>query len=744
MNAEKYLNNFDVNAIYKKILEKNKISSMEDNYSRHFTELKKKFQSLIPTLAKKQYFNEMPSFNEDLLLDVIILNTPFVPVEKRANFKVFLEKKTFSSFKNYIKEYIFPYQDSDKDKLENNGILIIKVESIELSSKIATALNGTEITKGRKLIALTYPDFEKISNMQDNNLGEHQNEIKQVENWEKNNFEEMMFIESKDTITVGKIHFLKKTFEKKYTIKNSKYINEVKWSPQGKYLVVSKDDQIIFYGGDSNKPLNELNIHSHYYNISNDENYIITFNGYKNNSFKTEEEKKDEKKEEKKEENKEEKKEELTSLENVFIRDMINDRIIRSFNIEKTEKFSDFIWSPDSKYLGRIKDEKLMIYELPSMKMIKDKQDKRVPIKDNVTSFSWFPNSNIVISISEKYDANKKKLLTTTMDFIEIPSRNTYPRSSLANAGIVDLIWHKNNHTLAILSKDFNQNKYSLRLFDFNTKDKTYLSSNIKLPEGTKEKPLLDMKVAWMEDTLFVIPTLKESTVKSISVFPFNLKKKNLELEQWPLENSFVNLKHSDFIPSSNGITFLLSCLDKNNTNNYGKSDLYVIHNGKISHCRAMDFGSSLSRLLWDKNGRLCIVEQNTGKEKEGFQIINCIGDTIYEEKDEKLVKVEWRPRHKPLIEEYKEEKTIENEFEKISKKYEEEDYEFLSEHDKKRKAEDKAIFDKFVGIMQKRKEKFNNDKDKKEAKIVPKVSHDFWIEEIKSVNEVLKGGDDF
>ena len=755
MNPEKYLNNFDVNSIYKKILEKHDISSMEDHYSRHLFELKKKFQSLIPTLMKKSYFDEMPSFNEDLLLDVIILNTPFVPVEKRANFKVFLEKKTFSSFKNYIKEYIFPYQDSDKDKLENNGILIIKVESIELSSKIAAALNGTEVVKGRKLIALTYPDFEKISKMPAN-LSEHQNEIKQVENWEKNNFEEMMFIESKDTITIGKIHFLKKTFEKKYVLKNTRDINEVRWSPQGKYLVVSKDDQIIFYGGDSNKPLNELNIHSHFYNISNDENYIITFNGYKNNNFKSEEVKKDEKKEEKKEdkkedkkeekkdEKKEEKKEEITSLENVFIRDMITDRIIRSFNIEKTEKFSNFIWSPDSKYLGRIKDEKLMIYELPSMKMIKDKQDKRVPIKDNVTSFSWFPNSNIIISISEKYDANKKKLLSTTMDFIEIPSRNTFPRSSLANAEIVDLIWHKNNHTLAILSKDFNQNKYSLRLFDFNTKDKTYISSNIKLPEGTKEKPLLDMKVYWMEDILFVIPTVKEINVKSISVYPFNLKKKNLELEQWPLENSFVNLKHSDFIPSSNGITFLLCCLDKNNTNNYGKSDLYVIHNGKISHCRALDFGSSLSRLFWDKDGRLCIIEQNTGKEKEGFQIINCIGDTIYEEKDDKLMKVEWRPRHKALIDEYNEGKTIDNEFDKISKKYEEEDYEFLSEHDKKRKAEDKAIHDKFVGIMQKRKEKFNNDKDKKEDKIVAKVSHDFWIEEIKSVNEVLKGGDDF
>jgi hypothetical protein len=41
MNPEKYLNNFDVNSIYKKILEKHDISSMEDHYSRHLFELKK-------------------------------------------------------------------------------------------------------------------------------------------------------------------------------------------------------------------------------------------------------------------------------------------------------------------------------------------------------------------------------------------------------------------------------------------------------------------------------------------------------------------------------------------------------------------------------------------------------------------------------------------------------------------------------------------------------------------------------
>ena len=184
--------------------------------------------------------------------------------------------------------------------------------------------------------------------------------------------------------------------------------------------------------------------------------------------------------------------------------------------------------------------------------------------------------------------------------------------------------------------------------------------------------------------------------------------------------------------------------MDKNNTNNYGKSDLYVIHKGKMSHCRALDFSSSLNNIIWDKDGRLCIVEQNIGKEKEGFKIINSVGDEVYEEKDQKLVKVNWRPRHKAIIDEYVEEKKIENEFEKISKIYEEEDYEFLSVHEKKKRAEDKAIFDKFTDIMKKRKEKYEKDKDRKEAKPQNKISHDFWIEEIKSSNEVLKGGDDY
>ena len=147
--------------------------------------------------------------------------------------------------------------------------------------------------------------------------------------------------------------------------------------------------------------------------------------------------------------------------------------------------------------------------------------------------------------------------------------------------------------------------------------------------------------------------------------------------------------------------------MDKNNTNNYGKCDLYVLHGEKMSFCRATDMGSALSKLEWDHDGRLCIVELNYGKEKEGYRIINCLGDIIFEEKDLKLVNICWRPRHKPLLNEYQEEKDIENNLVKISKVYEDEDGEFLSSHEKKQRALDKEVYDKFTAVMKRRLERY-------------------------------------
>ena len=53
MNAQKYLDNFNVNPIFEKILKKYNINKMENNYSRHLQELKKKYLSLTADLVRK-------------------------------------------------------------------------------------------------------------------------------------------------------------------------------------------------------------------------------------------------------------------------------------------------------------------------------------------------------------------------------------------------------------------------------------------------------------------------------------------------------------------------------------------------------------------------------------------------------------------------------------------------------------------------------------------------------------------
>ena len=297
--------------------------------------------------------------------------------------------------------------------MNNIGILLIEFFSNEQAKSAAKAMNGVQIDKTHKAVASTYLDYDKIISMED--VYQKPNYISFLKEtlWEHSSLEEMLLLKSEEKNSISKLHFLKKELHENYSIP-SENINQINWSPQGKYLIVAYSDKIQFYGGENSTPILTIDIYSKDYSISNNEKYLIIFVGYSD---------------EKDNKNK----------ENVFIRDINNNELIRGITISKEENFKNFLWSNDSQFFGRIKNDILIVYEAPKMHIILDpKEKKRVPIRDGIKKFSWFPTKNIIAAVQEKL-INQNKISESIIHFIEIPSRKLFPPSSFSDQEILSL-----------------------------------------------------------------------------------------------------------------------------------------------------------------------------------------------------------------------------------------------------------------------------------------------------------------
>ena len=714
MNQEKYFNDYNFRPIIDRIMKEFKINDLNPNYIRHLQELKTLSEQMRKSYKTKNYFENLPTLNDDFSSYVILINTPFIEESKRDKFKIYIEKKITASFKESVKQYIFPYEDKDKEKMNNIGILLIEFFSNEQAKSAAKAMNGVQIDKTHKAVASTYLDYDKIISMED--VYQKPNYISFLKEtlWEHSSLEEMLLLKSEEKNSISKLHFLKKELHENYSIPSDN-INQINWSPQGKYLIVAYSDKIQFYGGENSNPILTIDIYSKDYCISNNEKYLIVFVGYSDD--------KDNK-----------------NKENVFIRDINNNELIRGITISKDENFKNFLWSNDSQFFGRIKNDILIVYEAPKMHIILDpKEKKRVPIRDGIKKFSWFPTKNIIAAVQEKL-INQNKISESIIHFIEIPSRKLFPPSSFSDQEILSLEWHENHQILAVFTKGISKKNYYVRLFKFDYDKIIYTSGHSILPSDAN---YYTMSVHWMNDLLIVTPKYKETNLDTINIFPYSYDKQSLKIIQWPLEKCLKNLKHSHFIPSNNGVDFLLACLDINNKNSYGKVDLYAIFDNKINFCKNFDFGSSVENIQWDQGGRLIAIENTKKKECEGLKILDSEGNFVYDHKDKLLNGICWRPRHIPLVDKYVEFQDITKNLNEISKQYDEEDSEYLSEIDKKKRIEEKKRREKFMEIIRKRQSEYNkfNKEVKNEEK---KVENEFWIEEILKSEEVLESSGEF
>jgi hypothetical protein len=269
--------------------------------------------------------------------------------------------------------------------------------------------------------------------------------------------------------------------------------------------------------------------------------------------------------------------------------------------------------------------------------MLPDAEGKRQPIKDGIKEYHWFPTRNNIVTISEKRTGIK--LNESILQFFEIPTRRTFPPSSISGFQIVSLEWHKNNNIMAILCKSTDKSpKWSVRIFEFDNAKYIYKMAHTNLGSNSNIN-YYNLIIKWIGNDLFVVPKYKDNNLENLSVFPYKLDKNTLKIESWPSEKFLKGMKHSHFLPSSNGVHFILANMDTNNSNSYGKVDLYAIFDNTINFCKSFEFLQNLENVKWDLGGRLFIIEL-TRRQSEGIKFFDSEGNLLVDCRDNSIQSV--------------------------------------------------------------------------------------------------------
>ena len=82
-------------------------------------------------------------------------------------------------------------------------------------------------------------DYERIISMEDQYSPNNFFSLLELSQWEESNLTEMIMANCNNRLFVGKIHYLKKEFQQVFTYPMTKPL-DIKWSPQGKYLVLNE------------------------------------------------------------------------------------------------------------------------------------------------------------------------------------------------------------------------------------------------------------------------------------------------------------------------------------------------------------------------------------------------------------------------------------------------------------------------------------------------------------------------
>mmetsp|Transcript_34406 Transcript_34406/g.107948 ORF Transcript_34406/g.107948 Transcript_34406/m.107948 type:complete len:675 (+) Transcript_34406:83-2107(+) len=324
------------------------------------------------------------------------------------------------------------------------------------------------------------------------------------------------------------------------------------------------------------------------------------------------------------------------------------------------ENWPAFRWSHDDQFFARLGDDCIYVYESSTMKLIKDKNDKRSSIKvDGVRQFTWSPTDNIVSLWIPEHLNNPAKVI-----LMELPSRVELRQKNLFQVADLRMTWHDQGHFLCVKVDKHSKSKKTLNsAFElFRLRDK---GVPIEVQEFSKDQSILAF--AWEPKGLrfaLVHSDANNASRTDVSLHTMGSRHNG----KCSLLKTFERKPCNALFWSPAGNILLLANL-KATAGNLEWLDANTCQTiGEAEHFMC-------SNIEWDPTGRYLMtsVAHWRHQMENGYNLWSSHGRQLDHRRSDKLYQLLWRPRPPSLLPEAKE-KEIRKNLRDYSSKYEAED----------------------------------------------------------------------
>jgi translation initiation factor 3 subunit B len=583
---------------------------------------------------------EYPELYESFETAVVISNLPKVPeskVEKLTKVVMKLITRIGTVQVNPETNFegvVMPY---DKEAGTTKGFCLVEYETPEQAKNAVEVLQGYKFDKNHSLVVTLYPRATYLKEMPSGDFQQPEPtpfvEKPNATSWLEDPNQRDSFV----------IRFQKETVVSWFDAKNDPVLDYdgarekeagvswceyyCHWSPFGSYLatLVPGRGVILWSGSSYEKVARFVAPGVRGIVFSPQENYILTNN------------------------------EQADDPAAIKVYHIPTGKLLRAFalypdNCNPEEPPPPFLWSHDDKYLARMGDGLISIFETPTMRLL----DKRSLAAEGITEFQWSPKDNVLA-----YWAPEANNAPAHVDLIAIPSRKKLRQKNLFSVTRCNMVWQDQGDYLAVKVTR-------------HTKSKKTLYNNIelfRLNETGVPVEMLDTKDAVMalsfepRGSRFAMIHAENPTASKVNVSFYDMMKQadvpaaKSGAKKGPIKQegtiselnkieTLVGRQCNFIFWSPAGSTILMASLGDTASGTLEFYDLETKTMVVKEHYRA-------NQVLWDPTGRTvatCVSQPIDGGHfkfamDNGFILWSFQGKQLYQQSYETFYQFLWRPR---------------------------------------------------------------------------------------------------